>query len=104
MASKSTSKSEPVGRVGQRRQVVIPRDIFEQLRLHEGDSVAFARTDNGVIVKPKRMVDPDDMLTPTESALVKKAEREIREGKYVTLDKLRHDLDRPRPRRRGKTA
>jgi hypothetical protein len=39
--------------------------------------------------KPK----PDDILTPEESALVKKAEREMRQGKFVTLAQLRHDLE-----------
>ena len=90
--------------IGQRRQVVIPRDIFEKLRMQEGDFVAFAEQKGGVLLKPKKLVDPDDVLTPAQSALVKKAEREIRQGKYVTLEQLRHDLDRPRSRRGRKTA
>lgn len=105
MASKTaTPTRERIGRVGQRRQVVIPRDIFDKLQMQEGGFVAFAEQKNGVLVKPKRVIDPDDVLTSEESALVKKAEREIRQGKYVTLDQLRHDLDRPRPRRSRKTA
>jgi AbrB family looped-hinge helix DNA binding protein len=105
MASKTaTTTREPIGRVGQRRQVVIPREIFDKLQMREGDFVAFAQKGNAVLVKPKRVVDPDDVLTPEESALVKKAEREIRQGKYVTLEQLRHDLDRPRSRRSRKTA
>lgn len=59
---------------------------------------------NGVLIKPKRAVDPDDVLSAEESSLVNKAEREMRQGKYVTLDQLRHDLDRPRARGRRKTA
>jgi hypothetical protein len=35
---------------------------------------------------------------------VKKAERQMREGKFVTLAQLRHDLGRPHSRRRSKTA
>jgi hypothetical protein len=46
------------------------------------------------------VLELDDILTPEESALVTKAEREMREGKLVTLAQLRRDLDRPRPRRR----
>jgi hypothetical protein len=57
-----------------------------------------------VLVKPKRVVDPDDVLTPEESALIKKAEWEMRQGKFVTLAQLRNDLDRPHPRHRRKTA
>ena len=90
--------------MGQRRQVVIPREMLETLNIREGDFVAFAEQKNGVLIKAKRLVDPDDVLTPEESALVKKAEREMRQGKFVTLAQLRHDLDRPHPRRRRKTA
>jgi hypothetical protein len=49
-------------------------------------------------------LEPDDMLTPEASALVKKAEGEMRQGKFVTLAQLRDDLDRPRPRRRRTKA
>lgn len=44
MATKTApTTKERIGRVGQRRQVVIPRDIFERLNMHEGDFVAFAQ-------------------------------------------------------------
>jgi AbrB family looped-hinge helix DNA binding protein len=104
MATKSTTTQERIGRVGQRRQVVIPREMLETLNIREGDFVAFAEQKNGVLIKPRRVVDPDDVLTSEESALVKKAEREMRQGKFVTLAQLRHDLDRPHSRRRRKTA
>lgn len=104
MGVKSTTTPERIGRVGQRRQVVIPREMLETLNIHEGDFVAFTQKQNGVLIKPRRVVDPDDVLTPEESALVKKADREMREGKFVTLAQLRHDLDRPHSRRRRKTA
>jgi bifunctional DNA-binding transcriptional regulator/antitoxin component of YhaV-PrlF toxin-antitoxin module len=90
--------------VGQGRRVVIPREMLENLNLQEGDFVAFAEQKNGVLIKPKRLVDPDDILTPEESALVKKAEREVRQGKFVALAELRNDLDRSHSRRRRKTA
>jgi AbrB family looped-hinge helix DNA binding protein len=94
----------PVGRVGQRRQIVIPKEILETLRLQEGDFVAFTHQPNGVLIKPKRLVDPDDVLTREESVLVSKARREMREGKYVSLTKLENDLAHKRPSRRRKTA
>jgi AbrB family looped-hinge helix DNA binding protein len=100
----TTSVRESVGRVGQRRQVVIPKDMLETLRLQEGDFVALTQQVNGVLIKPKKLVDPDDVLTREESALVSKARREMREGKYVTLAKLEHDLVHKRPSRRRKTA
>jgi hypothetical protein len=48
-------------------------------------------------------VDPDDLLSTEESALVNKAEHEMRQGIYVTLDR-RHDLYRPRLRGSRKTG
>jgi hypothetical protein len=72
--------------------------------MREGDFVAFAEKDNGVLIKPKRVMDPDDVLTPEESALVSKARREMREGKYVSLAQLEHDLARKRSARRRKVA
>jgi AbrB family looped-hinge helix DNA binding protein len=99
----TTSARESIGRVGHRRQVVIPKKMLETLRLQEGDFVALTQQPNGVLIKPKRL-DPDDILTREESALVSKARREMREGKYVTLAKLEHDLAHKRPQRRRKTA
>jgi AbrB family looped-hinge helix DNA binding protein len=93
MSTKTTAR-EPVGRLEQRRQVVIPREICEGLHLQEGDFVAFSRQANGVLIKPKRLVDPDDTLTAKQSALLKKAERQMRERKFVTLAELEHELDR----------
>jgi hypothetical protein len=53
---------------------------------------------------PGKPADPDDALTPAEAALVKKAEREMKQGKYMTLAQLHHDLARKNPPRRRKTA
>ena len=44
--------------------MAIPREILEKLKLQEGDFVAFSKQSNGVLIKPKRVVDPDDVLTP----------------------------------------
>jgi hypothetical protein len=41
------------------------------------------------------VINPDNVLSAEETALVSKAEHEMRLGKYVTLDQLQHDLDRP---------
>lgn len=39
---KITSAEERVGRIGQRRQVVIPSEFLKTLKLQAGDLVAFA--------------------------------------------------------------
>ncbi|MGB9456264.1 MAG: hypothetical protein WCB12_09490 [Bryobacteraceae bacterium] len=43
-------------------------------------------------IKGRKVVEPDDVLTAEESAMVKRAEREMRQGRYVTLAQLRRGL------------
>ncbi len=90
MAAKTARTSqERIGRVGQRRQVVIPREMLKTLKLREGDFVAFSKLANGVLIKPKRVVDPDDVLTTAEA---KKVRRVISEGKTTPWSQIKHDL------------
>jgi AbrB family looped-hinge helix DNA binding protein len=102
--TEKAAPTERIGRVGARRQVVIPREIFENLHMREGDFVAVAQHGGNVVIKPRKMSDPDDVLTPAEGALLKKAEREMKQGKFVTLAELHHDLARKGSRRSRKTA
>jgi len=80
--------------VGQRRQVVIPREMLESLRLREGDFVAFSRQVNGVLVKPKRLVDPDDVLTPAEAKKVRQGMEQIKAGRFKLGRDVKDGLDR----------
>ena len=91
MATK-TATTEKIGRVGQRRLVVIPREMLENLNLREGDFVAFAEQKNGVLIKPKRLVDPDDTLTPAEVAKVRHAEKQAKAGKTRPWAAIKHEL------------
>jgi len=81
-----------IGKLGQRRQVVIPKAICKRLGLREGDLVE-VRAEKGVaIIRPTAAV-PDDVLTAQETKLVRKGEAQLRAGRYVTLEHLEHDLD-----------
>lgn len=105
MAMKTAAAKEKVGRVGQRRQVVIPREMLELFRIKEGDFVAFRRHAEGVLIKPKRMVDPDDTLAPEEWALVEKAWREVRAGRHgIPLAQLKNVLARRHSFKRRKAT
>jgi len=66
--------------------------MLETLKIQEGDFVAFSKQANGVLIKPKRVVDPDDTLTREESALIAKARREMKKGKHVTLARNFRDV------------
>ena len=84
----------PIGKVGQRRQVVIPKEIFEALGLQTGDFVEVTKVKNTVVIKPKKLVDADDVLTPEEEAIVRKGERQLRQGKSKPWSQIKHELAR----------
>jgi AbrB family looped-hinge helix DNA binding protein len=94
----------PIGKIGQRRQVVIPKEIFDALELKIGDFVEVTQVKRTVVIKPKKLVDAEDVLTPEEERAVRKGEAQLRRGDYVTLEDLDHDLDRPAVPRRRKTT
>jgi hypothetical protein len=93
MASKAAT-TEKIGRVGQRRQVVIHREIFDKLQMREGDFVAFSQKDNGVLLKPKRVVDAGDVLTPDEAKLVRRGEAQLKRGESKPWRTVKHALSR----------
>lgn len=84
----------PIGKIGQRRQVVIPKDICEALGLKTGDFVEVTQVKRMVVIKPKKVVDADDVLTPEEEAIVQEGERQLREGKSRPWSQIKHDLAR----------
>jgi AbrB family looped-hinge helix DNA binding protein len=93
MASK-TAATERIGRVGQRRQVVIPRELLETLNIREGDFVAFTRETNGVLIRAKRLVDDDTVLTPQEAKMVRRGMKQIKEGRFRRWPDVKHELGR----------
>jgi AbrB family looped-hinge helix DNA binding protein len=95
MANKTaTTTPERIGRLGQRRQVVIPREIAESLRMRTGDFLAITETENGVLIKPKRIVDADDTLTPAEAKKVRRGMKQIKEGRFKLWSDVKHELGR----------
>ena len=78
-----------MSRLGQRRQVVIPKEVCEELGLHEGDFVEVTSAQGVVVIKPKKLVDPDDVLTPGEEAIVRKGEAQLKRGRSVAWANLK---------------
>jgi AbrB family looped-hinge helix DNA binding protein len=91
-----TSKEGTISRLGQRRQVVIPKGICDALRLGIGDFVAVERRDGVVVIRPQAFVDRDDVLTPAEGRAVKRGTKDIAAGEVVdwTQYKKARALDR----------
>ena len=83
-----------ISRLGQRRQVVIPKETCKAAGLREGDFVEVTWRKGRILIKPKKLVDPEDTLTPQEEKIVAKGFRQLKRGDYVTWDQLKHELDR----------
>src|SRR5215475_3148015 len=91
----------PISKLGQRRQVVIPKEICDELGLQEGDFVEVASEEGKVIIKPKKVIDADEMLTPAQRAVIDKrlaeAEEDVKAGRvggpFATVDQLKQHLD-----------
>jgi len=81
-----------LSKLGKRRQVVIPKAICEQLRLEEGDYVEVDLKDNMVIIKPKKLVDADEILTPKEAAIVKQGETQLQRGEGTSWENVKENL------------
>jgi AbrB family looped-hinge helix DNA binding protein len=82
----------PISKLGQRRQVVIPKEICDALGLHEGDFVEVTSAEGQVIIKPKTLVDADDVLTPEEEKVVRKGEAQLNKGDHVAWDDVKTRL------------
>ncbi|MSV28790.1 MAG: AbrB/MazE/SpoVT family DNA-binding domain-containing protein [Bryobacterales bacterium] len=90
---KETSASSYFGRVGQRRQVVLPKPLCDEIGLVEGDFVEVSAKRGMMLVKPKRLVDADDTLTPAEARKVRSAVKQVREGKARPWSAVKRELD-----------
>jgi AbrB family looped-hinge helix DNA binding protein len=94
----------PISKLGQRRQVVIPKDICDELGLQEGDFVEVTSAEGQVVIKPKKVVDADEVLTAAQRAVIDKrlaeAEEDIKAGRvsgpFATVDHLTRHLDAQR--------
>ena len=92
MAGKTATTEERIGRVGQRRQVVIPREIFNNLNIREGDFLAVAQQGRSVVIKPKKLIDPDDVITPVEAKRLRRSLNQTRQGKTQPWAQVKHEL------------
>jgi len=83
----------PIVKVWANRQVTIPKVIFDELGLKEGDFVEVTLKGNYIVIEPKRLVDPEDTLTPEEERVIEKGFKQLKRGEYVTWEELKHELD-----------
>ena len=82
----------PIVRIRTNRQVTIPKKVFDDLGLREGDFVEVVRSENTVLIKPKKLVDADDTLTLEEQEIVEKGIEQLRRGESVPWSQVKHEL------------
>jgi AbrB family looped-hinge helix DNA binding protein len=87
----------PVSKLGERRQVVIPKTIWDELGLVAGDYVEVERVARTVVLKPKKLVDAD-VLIPDEE------EVGDRHGETATLSQVEKAIEHQARKRGGKTT
>jgi AbrB family looped-hinge helix DNA binding protein len=93
-SAQTHSQSVAVSRIGQRRQVVIPKRLFEVLQLREGDFVEVTAQRGRLEMRPKRLVDVADVLTKSEAAKVRLGEAQLKAGRSRPWRALKHDRGR----------
>ena len=93
MASVITPKAE----------IMVPKSVRRKAGIKVGDQIEFIVSGRMINIVPK-LPYANDTFTADEAAMITTARKEMREGKYVTLEQLEHDLARKRPSRRRKTA
>lgn len=89
----SSANPAAVSRIGQRRQVVIPKRAFDALRLQAGDFVEVTVDRGNLRMRPKRLVDIEDAaLSPGEAAKVRRGEAELKAGHSRSWRAVKHEL------------
>ena len=82
----------PTVKIRTNRQVTVPKVIFDDVGLKEGDYVDVTLQGSDIVIRPKRLVDLEDTLSPEEEKLVEKGFRELRQGKSVAWSELKDEL------------
>ena len=83
----------PIVKIRTNRQVTVPKAIFDDLGLKEGDFVEMKLQGTDIVIKPKRLVDMEDSLSTEEEKLIETGFEQLKNGEYVAWDDLKHELD-----------
>jgi AbrB family looped-hinge helix DNA binding protein len=87
--------SAAVSRIGQRRQVVIPKRVFDALKLRAGDFVEVSAEGGRLQMRPKRLVDiGDDSLSASEAVKVRRGQAEMKAGRSKSWRTVKDELGR----------
>ena len=79
-------------KVRTKRQITIPKTIFNDLGLKEGDYVEIIRSKNRIVIKPKKITVSDDVLTPEEEKTVEKGIEQLKRCECINWEDLKNEL------------
>jgi antitoxin component of MazEF toxin-antitoxin module len=85
-------KAAKVGRIGTRREVIIPRGVLDELRLREGDLVEISTLGGSVSLTPRKASDPEDTVTPGEAKKLRLALQQLKDGKTRPWSQVKREL------------
>jgi antitoxin PrlF len=76
-------EAKPMIRLRSKGQITLPRSVRQAAHLEEGDPVEVEITDQGILLRPKKVIDSTQawFWTPSWQAGEARAEKEIREGR-----------------------
>jgi AbrB family looped-hinge helix DNA binding protein len=95
MSSGNAVLTAVVSRIGQRRQVVIPKRVFDALKLRAGDFVEVSAEGGRLQMRPKRLVDVGEVtLSASEAVQVRRGEAEIKAGRSRSWRTVKDELGR----------
>lgn len=94
MLNKNIEQTTIASRIGQRRQVVIPKRVFDALKLREGDYMEVTAEEGRIHMRPKRLIDLEDTLTKTEATAVRRGEAQIKAGRSKAWSAVKHGVER----------
>jgi AbrB family looped-hinge helix DNA binding protein len=72
--------------------VTIPKKIFDELGLKEGEYLEVLRRGKTVVLKPKVLVDPDDLLTPEDEESLRRGLAELERGETSDWEEVKERL------------
>jgi bifunctional DNA-binding transcriptional regulator/antitoxin component of YhaV-PrlF toxin-antitoxin module len=82
----------PIRKLGQRRRALISKEICEELGLQEDDFVEVTSAEGVIVIRPKKLVDANAILTLEEEGVVGKGEAQLKKGKHGLWRDLKKSL------------
>ena len=81
-----------VTKLGQRGQLVIPKDIRDEIGLKAGDFLEVVRKEGDIIIKLKKLVDMEDTLTEEEEKLIEESMEQFKRGETISWEQLKNEM------------